>query len=61
MTNEQVRHLGEQFLEPYEIPDSCPHLSDDQRELSLLTFTERARWMGEWLAMAAATKEAAGE
>jgi ribosome modulation factor len=39
-------------MEPYTIPDDCPYLSEDQREISKLTFEQRAQWMAEWLALA---------
>ena len=46
------------LLEPYKIPEDCPYLSEDQRELSELPFEKRAEWMAEWLLMAQATNEA---
>lgn len=46
------KELTMKFLEPYAIPDECPYLSEDQRELSTLSITKRLEWMAEWLYMA---------
>lgn len=48
--NEVVR-LTRRLLEPYELPEDCPYLSEDQRELCKLTLEERIEWWGEWLMM----------
>jgi hypothetical protein len=42
------------MLKPYRIPDECPYLSEDQRELSKLDIQGRSAWMAEWLLLAAA-------
>jgi hypothetical protein len=52
---EQARQLTLRLTEPYTIPEDCPYLSEEQRELSTLSFEKRAEWMGEWLAMAQGT------
>lgn len=46
-----TKELTMKFLEPYTIPDECPYLSEDQRELSTLSITQRLEWMAEWLYM----------
>jgi hypothetical protein len=55
LDDEQARLLTLRLTEPYVIPEDCPYLSEDQRELSKLTFEERAVWMAEWLSMAQGT------
>jgi hypothetical protein len=45
------------LFEPYTIPESCPYLSEEQRELSQLTFEKRAEWMAEWLMLAQGADE----
>jgi ribosome modulation factor len=52
LDSEQARRLTLRLTEPYIIPEDCPYLSEDQRELSKLTFEQRAQWMAEWLALA---------
>jgi hypothetical protein len=48
----KLQALGRRMLRPYRIPESCPYLSDEQRELSLLTLPERIESASEWLVMA---------
>jgi hypothetical protein len=48
----RIRSASQRLLEPYTIPEDTPYLSDDQRELSELTFEKRAEWMAEWLLLA---------
>lgn len=50
-TIKQARELSERLAEPYIIPDECPYLSEDQRELSKLPFEKRAEWWAEWFCM----------
>ena len=45
------------LLEPYSTDPETPYLSEEQRELSELSFDERIDWMAEWLAMAQDTEE----
>ncbi len=52
MTDEEAIRLSKRLLKPYDIPDECPYLSEDQRELSRLTLEGRSAWMAEWLFMA---------
>jgi len=52
MSGERSKELTLKLLEPYKIPDDCPYLSEDQRELSKLTWDKRLEWMAEWLYMA---------
>lgn len=47
-----AKELSLRLLEPYTIPDDCPYLSEDQRELSKLPYEKRMEWMAEWLYMA---------
>jgi hypothetical protein len=49
--------LSRRLLQPYQIPDDCPYLSEDQKELSLLTLQERIEWMAEWLFLSATYDE----
>ena len=49
--------LSRRLLSPYQIPEDCPYLSEDQKELSLLTLQERIEWMAEWLFLAATYDE----
>jgi len=53
MDSDRIRRASEKLLKPYELPDDCPYLSEDQRELCKLTFEQRIEWMAEWLALAA--------
>ena len=53
MTDEEIVTASTRLLRPYRIPDTCPYLSEDQRELSLLDLNQRSAWMGEWLMLAA--------
>lgn len=57
LSDEEVRRLNQRLSEPYEIPEHCPYLSEEQRELSRLPFEQRAEWMGEWLSMAQGVEE----
>ncbi len=47
----RARELNERMAEPYTIPDECPYLSENQRELSKLPFEKRAEWWAEWFYM----------
>jgi len=47
LSDEEVRILNQLLSEPYEIPERCPYLSEEQRELSLLPFEKRSEWMAE--------------
>ncbi len=47
-----IKECTQRLLKPYKIPDDCPYLSEDQRELSTLTVEKRMEWMAEWLYMA---------
>jgi hypothetical protein len=49
--------LSRRLLKPYKIPDDCPYLSEDEKELSLLSLEERIEWMAEWLFLAASWDE----
>jgi len=49
--------LSRRLLLPYRIPEDCPYLSEDQKELSLLTLQERIEWMAEWLFLSATYDE----
>ena len=49
--------LSRRLLEPYQIPEDCPYLSENQKELSLLPLEERIEWMAEWLFLAATWDE----
>jgi hypothetical protein len=51
------RELTLKLFEPYTIPEDCPYLSEEQRELSQLTFEKRAEWMAEWLMLAQGVDE----
>lgn len=50
--NTGIKKLTLKLLEPYTIPDDCPYLSEDQRELSKLPYEKRMEWMAEWLYLA---------
>ena len=50
--NNDIKQLTEKLLKPYIIPEDCPYLSEEQRELSMLTVEKRLEWMAEWLYMA---------
>jgi len=54
MNDLEIMRIGRRLLRPYDIPVSCPYLSEDQHELSALDFKGRSEWMGEWLRLAAA-------
>lgn len=55
--SERIRAASFRFLEPYTIPDDTLYLSEDQRELSELSFEKRADWMAEWLLHASQTDD----
>lgn len=52
-----VQYVSERMLKPYTIPDECPYLSEEQRELSRLTLEQRKHWMTEWLEIALSMPE----
>ncbi len=54
MTDKRIVAISQRMLKPYRIPDECPYLSEDQRELSKLDIDGRSSWMAEWLLLAAA-------
>jgi hypothetical protein len=56
MTDEEIMAVSRRLLRPYRTPETCPYVSDDQRELSLLDLKERSAWMGEWLMLAGLKK-----
>lgn len=51
MDKRKIEEINLRMLKPYTIPEECPYLSEDQRELSKLTLKKRAEWMAEWLYM----------
>ncbi|MDD5705341.1 MAG: hypothetical protein PHR35_05410 [Kiritimatiellae bacterium] len=53
MTDKRIVSIGRRMLKPYRIPEECPYLSEDQRELSKLDIKGRSKWMAEWLLLAA--------
>ncbi len=53
MTDKRIAIISRRMLKPYRIPDDCPYLSEDQRELSQLDLKGRSAWMAEWLLLAA--------
>jgi hypothetical protein len=53
----RIRAASFRLLEPYTIPVDTLYLSDDQRELSELSFEKRAEWMAEWLLLASQTND----
>ena len=55
MTDISIVTISRRMLEPYSIPEACPYLSDDQRELSKLDLKGRSAWMAEWLLLADAS------
>lgn len=57
MRDEDVIRVSRRLLRPYVIPDDCPCLSEDQRELSTLTIEGRSAWMAEWLALAESVQQ----
>ena len=54
MTDRSIVQISRRMLKPYRIPEECPYLSEDQRELSKLDIKGRSAWMAEWLLLAAA-------
>ena len=55
MTDRSIVTISRRMLKPYRIPEECPYLSDDQRELSKLDLKGRSAWMAEWLLLADAS------
>ena len=55
MTDKHIVAISRRMLKPYHIPEECPYLSDDQRELSTLDLKGRSAWMAEWLLLADAS------
>jgi hypothetical protein len=53
VTDRDIAAIGLRLLKPYRIPEECPYLSEDQRELSELDLKGRSAWMAEWLLLAA--------
>ncbi len=58
MTDKHIVAISRRMLKPYHIPEECPYLSDDQRELSTLDLKGRSAWMAEWLLLADASHSA---
>jgi hypothetical protein len=54
VTDKRIIAISRRMLKPYSIPEECPYLSEDQRELSKLDIRGRSAWMAEWLLLAAA-------
>ncbi len=52
-----IKEVTLKLLEPYNIPEDSPYLSEEQRELSKLPYQKRMEWMAEWLMLAAQTDE----
>ena len=52
MTDKKIATISRRLFQPYRIPDECPYLSEDQRELSKLDLKGRSAWMAEWLLLA---------
>ena len=57
MTGSKIVSISRHLLQPYVIPDECPYLSEDQRELSKLDIKGRSEWMAEWLLIASSTHD----
>jgi hypothetical protein len=55
VTDMDIVTISRRLLKPYRIPEECPYLSADQRELSKLDFKGRSAWMAEWLLLADAS------
>jgi hypothetical protein len=53
----RIRAASIRLLEPYTIPVDTLYLSEDQRELSELSFEKRGEWMAEWLLLASQTED----
>jgi hypothetical protein len=49
---EKVKEISLRLLEPYDLGENSPYLSEDQLELTRLSFSERSAWMAEWLMLA---------
>ncbi len=49
ISDKKIKEISEKLLLPYTIPEDCPYLSENQRELSTLTVEKRIEWMAEWL------------
>ena len=60
MTDRDIAAIGRRLLQPYTIPEECPYLSEDQRELSKLDLKGRSAWMAEWLLLADTAPRIAG-
>ncbi len=60
MTYEDISAIGRRLLQPYTIPEECPYLSEDQRELSKLDIQGRSEWMAEWLLLSDVAPRTAG-
>ena len=56
MTSEQIVTASERLLRPCRIPEECPYLSENQRELSTLDIKGRSAWMAEWLLLAGSSR-----
>jgi hypothetical protein len=52
-----IKEITLKMLEPYTIPEECPYLSEEQKELSKLPYQKRMEWMAEWLMLAAQTDD----
>ena len=59
--SQRIRAASVRLLEPYTIPADTVYLSDDQRELSELSFEKRAEWMAEWLLLASRVDDSEGD
>ena len=57
MNKEDAIRMSRELLEPYRIPEDCPYLSEDQKELSLLSLEKRGQWFAEWLLLSTAYDE----
>ena len=58
MTDGRIIEISRRMLRPYRIPEECPYLSEDQKELSTLDIKGRSAWMAEWLLLAASAPNA---
>jgi len=52
-----IKEITANMLEPYTIPEDSPYLSEEQRELSKLSYQKRMEWMAEWLMLASHTDD----
>ncbi len=46
--NLSIKEITLKMLEPYTIPEECPYLSEEQKELSKLPYHKRMEWIAEW-------------